>query len=230
MQATYGDMVKSNEALKKSLYERMMPCILEGRALPMDIVNLAVSRASNRNNSELWEWERNLGVACALYRGFHHPERQPNLNKRREYAMSLDMKYTGRDYLFGRLLAVAEMIEEMAISIAGEKSRTTHASRLMQRFAHHPVSTWQSIREALTPYQQRLRVKLPPLEAAYNRLLDDICDAFTREDFSSKDKLSGEYLLGFHCQRKWLREHKLEKGVWVTKSEIELTTNEGEQQ
>ncbi len=47
---------------------------------------------------------------------------------------------------------------------------------------------------------------------------------------SSKDKLSGEYLLGFHCQRKWLREHKLEKGVWVTKSEIELTTNEGEQQ
>lgn len=232
LQAAYGDVVKSNEELKKSLYERLMPCILENRPLPVDLVTLAISRASNRNNSEHWEWERNLGVACALYRGFHHPERQPDSNKKREYAMSLDEKYTGRDYLFGRLLAVAERIEEMAISIAGEKNRTTHASRLMQRFSEHPASTWQNIREALLPYQQRLRAsKYSPLGDAYNRLLDDISSSFEREDFSSKGKLSGEYLLGFHCQRKWLQDHKLEKGLWVSKAQEEkLFENEGEEQ
>lgn len=231
LQAAYGDVVKSNEELKKGLYERIMPCILEGRALPIDIVNLSISRASNRNNSEHWEWERNLGVACALYRGLHHPERQRDSKKRREYIMSLDLQYTGRDYLFGRLLAVAEQIEEMAMIVASEPSRTTHASRLMQRFADRPASTWLNIHKAMTPYRQRLRAKRPPLESAYGKLLDDISSAFTPPDFSSEKRLSGEYLLGFHCQRKWLREHKLEKGIWVAKSEeAELTVNEGEQQ
>lgn len=230
LQATYGDVVKSNEELKKSLYERIMPCILEGRALPYDLVNLAVTRASNRNNSKDWEWEQNLGVACALYRGFHHPERQPDSSRRRNYLMSLDTEYASRDYLFGRLLAVAEQIEEMAMYIAGEPSRTTHASRLMQRFSDRPSSTWLTIENSLSPYQQRLRVKRPYLEAAYKRMLDDILDMFSQIDFSTDKRLSGEYLLGFHCQRKWLRDHKLEKGQWVAKTseEPELIVQEGE--
>lgn len=232
LQATYGDVVKSNEELKKGLYERIMPCILEGRALPYDLVSLAVTRASNRNNSEHWEWERNLGVACALYRGFHHPERQPDTSRRRTYSMSLDTEYASRDYLFGRLLAVAERIEEMAMFAAGEPSRSTHASRLMQRFSDRPASTWLNIENALGPYQQRLRVKMPPLEAAYKRLLDDIADIFDLNDITIDKRLNGEYLLGFHCQRKWLREHKLKEGKWVAKTpeEPELTIQEGDQQ
>ncbi len=230
LQATYGDVVKSNEELKKSLYERIMPCILEGRALPYDLVNLAITRASNRNNSKDWEWERNLGVACALYRGFHHPERQPDSSRRKNYLMSLDTEYASRDYLYGRLLAVAEQIEEMAMYIAGEPSRTTHASRLMQRFSDRPASTWLTIENSLSPYQQRLRVKRPHLEAAYKRMLDDISDKFNTNDFSTDKRLNGEYLLGFHCQRKWLRDHKLEKGQWVAKTseEPELLVQEGE--
>ena len=143
--------------------------------------------------------------------------------------MSLDTECTSRDYLFGRLLAVAERIEEMAMWAASEPSRSTHASRLMQRFSDRPASTWLNIRNSLVPYQQRLKVKLPSLGEAYNRLLDDISDAFTNSDFISDRRLSGEYLLGFHCQRKWLREHKIEKGQWVVKKadEIATTVSEG---
>ncbi|MEH8016162.1 type I-C CRISPR-associated protein Cas8c/Csd1 [Rheinheimera muenzenbergensis] len=242
LKAAYGSIVDSNKELRKNLYERLLPCIADGRPIPRDIVDLAIQRASNRNIkrlkdqystpvSELNAWMNDLAVACSLYRGFHHPERQPDSNKRRNYIMSLDMQCASRDYLYGRLLAVAERIEEMAMIAASEPSRSTHASRLMQRFADRPASTWVNIREALVPYQQRLRAKLPPLEAAYNRLLDDISDAFDRDDFSLIKKLSGEYLLGYHCQRKWLREHKLEKGQWVSKSveEPELTILEGEE-
>lgn len=241
LRAAYGNIVESNKQLRNSLNERLLPCISEMRPLPKDIVDLAVQRAGNRNikrlseqysnpSSEVNAWLNDLNVACSLYRGFHHPERQPDSSKRRHYKMSLDTQYSSRDYLFGRLLAVAERIEEMAMLAANEPSRSTHASRLMQRFSDRPASTWLNIRNALVPYQQRLRAKRPALEAAYNRLLDDICDIFAREDFSSDKRLSGEYLLGFHCQRKWLREHKLEKGVWVVKAsdEAELTNVEGE--
>jgi CRISPR-associated protein Csd1 len=100
----------------------------------------------------------------------------------------------------------------------------------MQRFADRPASTWLNIEKALVPYQQRLRTKRPALEKAFKELLDDICSTFEgRSEFSSETRLSGEYLLAFHCQRKWLRDHKLSQGQWVVKAadEAASTIQEG---
>lgn len=226
-EAAYGDILKSNVTLKKSLFERILPCIVDGRQFPRDIMDSAVRRASNRNNCEHWEWERNLGVACALYRGFF--SQHPNQNQRRQYAMTLEEDRTTRDYLYGRLLAIAETTEEMAMKVAKEKPRSTVASRLMQRFADRPFSTWLNIEKGIVPYQQRLKSNIAPLADAYKRLLDDVCAKFDIEEFKSKESLSGEFLLGFHCQRKWLRDFKLEKGKWVRKEENESNESDTEQ-
>lgn len=219
-QAAYGKQI--NDSLKKSTVERILPCIVEARPFPRDLVYMAIQRASNRSikrlseqysnrKSELRAWESDVSVACALYRGFS----KRNQNQGKEYEMALEENRTSRGYLYGRLLAIAERIEEMAMFVAKEKVRTTHASRLMQRFSDFPASTWLTIEKGINPYQQRLRNNIPPLEDAYKRLLDDVCDAFESDDFTSSGKLTGEYLLGYHCQRKWLRDHKLEKGKWV---------------
>ncbi len=216
-EAAYGDILKSNDSLKKSVIERIMPCIVDARPFPRDIMESAVRRTSNRNNCEQWEWERNLGVACALFKGFY--QRHPQQKLRREYNMALEEDRTTRDYLYGRLLAIAERIEEMAMIVADEKPRQTVASRLMQRFADRPYSTWLTIEKGIVPYQDRLKSKLAPLSDAYKRLLDDVCDAFDVEEFKSPQQLSGEFLLGFHSQRKWLRDFKLEKGKWVQKEQ-----------
>ena len=69
-EAAYGDILKSNEKLKKNIIERILPCIIDGRPFPEDVVISAVRRSCNRNNCEKWEWDRNIGVACALYKGF----------------------------------------------------------------------------------------------------------------------------------------------------------------
>ena len=133
--------------------------------------------------------------------------------------MALEQDNQSRDYLYGRLLAVAEKIESLALSFAGEKRLTT-AERYMQRFADRPATTWLNIEHALGPYQQRLKSKIGPLEAAYKRLLDDINYLFLPGDFILDNKLSGEYLLGFHCQRKWLTDHKFHEGQWVLKTQV----------
>jgi CRISPR-associated protein Csd1 len=49
-----------------------------------------------------------------------------------------------RDYLFGRLLAIAEKIEGHALYLAKE-TRATTAERMMQRFADQPAATWRII-------------------------------------------------------------------------------------
>jgi len=197
-QAAYGDILKSNDSLKKCLLERIIPCIIDGRPFPEDILTSAVRRVSNRYSGEHWEWERNLGIACALYKGFY--QRHPDENQRREYAMTLKEDNKSRDYLYGRLLAIAERIEEVALSIGGE-NRPTTAARLMQRFADRPSSTWRNIELGLQPYIQRLQSSRPGFLTNRKKELDEVTSAFQQGDFAKDKPLTGEFLLGYHCQR-----------------------------
>lgn len=197
--AAYGENVSDN--LKKKVIERLIPCIIDGQVFPRDLVDSCVRKATNRigyASDMQWLWEKNLGVACALYKGYH--QRHSDLNQRRNYAMALDENYHSRDYLYGRLLAIAERIEEVALNIGGEKRPTT-AARLMQRFADRPFETWRTIYKALDPYMQRLRVSRAGFLTNQLKELGVVNDAFAIEDFKSPAPLSGEFLLGYHCQR-----------------------------
>jgi CRISPR-associated protein Csd1 len=130
--------------------------------------------------------------------------------------MSLEADRKTRDYLYGRLLAVADRIESTALSYARE-NRDTTAARLMQRFSDRPFSTWRNIKTALVPYEARINSRTPGLLVGYKELLDEIHALFMSNDFVDDSRLSGEYLLGYHCQRKWLHEHKRKDGQWVLK-------------
>lgn len=211
-EAAYGNILKSNGKFKKSVIERILPCIVDGRPFPRDIMLSAVRRAANPNNSDKWEWQRNLGVACALYKGFYL--RHPQESERRKYRMALEEERTTRDYLFGRLLALAEKIEETALRIGGEQRPTT-AARLMQRFADRPFSTWRTIELALQPYMMRLQNNRRGFLVNRKKELDTVQALFYPDDFTSDKSLSGEFLLGYHCQRQaWLKqtdESKAEK-------------------
>lgn len=114
--------------------------------------------------------------------------------------MPLDENRTSRDYLFGRLLAVADILEERALHKAGEK-RATNAARYMQQFSQRPFRTWNQIHSALTPYIVRLGGAF-----YYKNLIAEIKSLFSPEDFTSDRPLSGEYLLGYYCQRQKLLE------------------------
>jgi CRISPR-associated protein Csd1 len=201
--AAYGENV--TDTLKKKVIERLVPCIIDGQPLPRDLLQSCVRSATNRNSyaSDMqWQWEKNLGIACALYRGYYH--RHPDSTQRRDYAMALEENYHSRDYLYGRLLAIAERIEEVALNLSGE-NRSTTAARLMQRFADRPYATWRNIELALQPYMQRLRVSRAGFLANRLKEIDAIISLFEPAEFTSKNPLSGEFLLGYHCQRQKFR-------------------------
>ena len=200
--------LKVDTKLLNATVERLMPSIIDGRPVPRDLVEQCVRRASNRVSLEPWEFEKCSGIACALYKGFYNE---------RGYTMALEEERCSRDYLYGRLLAVAEKLESMALYFADEK-RETLASRLMQRFADRPYSTWRTIETSLTPYKARIQTKASGLLAGYMELIDKICCLFVSDEFVQDHRLSGEFLLAYHCQRKWLNDHKRKDGQWVLKS------------
>ncbi len=191
-----------DEKLKKATIERLLPCIIDGRQIPVDLVNSAIRRASARVGMDHWEWERTLSVACALFRCYsnHTPNNSQQFNN---YTMALEIERTDRDYLYGRLLAVAEHIEEAALRISNEK-RETSAARLMQRFADFPFSTWRNLESALVPYKSRLQANRPGILIKMKNLSDEIHAGFQPGDFEKDQRLTGAYLLGYHCQRREL--------------------------
>jgi CRISPR-associated protein Csd1 len=209
-EAAFGNQLdgKSGEKLCKATVERLLPCIVDGQTLPHDLVLSTARRAANRfglprknRDGKVFEdeWEKCLGIACALFRGY-------STSQGKEYQMALEEERLTRDYLYGRLLAVADSVESFALTKA-ETNRDTTAARLMQRFADRPFSTWRNIELSLTPYKSRLKSSEKGAGFLWKRekLLDEIQCRFQGDDFTDDHALSAEFLLGFHCQRMALR-------------------------
>ena len=192
-EAAYGSNV--DDKLKKVTVARLLPCIIGEQKIPRDIVESTVRRASNRAGIEEWEWNKTLSIACALYK---------KLNEKEGYSMALDESRKTRDYLYGRLLAAADCLERFAL-FTSEKKRDTNSARLMQRFADRPCSTWKTIELSLIPYKARLGGRAKKYQDVIDKAM---CLFDPAEDFTSDKPLSGEFLLGYHCQREALKPKK----------------------
>lgn len=182
--AVYG--MQTDDKIIAHTVKRLLPCIIDGEQIPRDIVNSIVRRASNPQAMNEWEWEKTLSIACSVYKRMTGGK----------YEMVLEKKRNSRDYLYGRLLAMADLMESSALKSAGENRQTT-AIRLMQRFSEFPYATWKDIELALVPYASRLG----PKANYYMTKISGIMDMFEGDDFRNNSKLSGEFLLAYHCQR-----------------------------
>lgn len=129
---------------------------------------------------------------------------------------------TGRSYCFGRMLAIAERVESIALTVQ-EKNRPTAAMRLMQRFSVQPMATWENLEKALPPYWMRIQNNYPPLVGAYKDLIGQQMEVLHQTNGFTNATLDGEYLLGYHLQRRWLDQHQFKKGAWISKNAAEET-------
>ena len=230
-EAVYGKSL--SDTLKKQLYARLLPVIAGGISVPIpeDLVRQSFQAACNPNGCENWEWQRNIGVACALYKGWR--ARHHDLSQRRTYPMSLDTQNRSRDYIFGRLLAIAEHLERTALRIANE-TRATNAENYMQRFVMRPFHTWEQLETNLKPYKDRLRKDYPVrisekfvltspigfLNNRENEINQLICvlDDLKQEGCDLDKPLEPEFLLGYHSQKMAYRNKSNQPDQEVTET------------
>lgn len=119
--------------------------------------------------------------------------------------MALGKDCRDRNYLYGRLLAVADRVEYRTFDPEKDDSRTTNARRYMTAFSQRPYETWKVIEENLPPYYNKLKRSE---RLHYQRLMDEICQLFDVKSFSDNSRLDPLYLLGFHSQSHELKEYK----------------------
>lgn len=200
----------TNEIPVVKVMQRLIQCMLNGSKIPSDIEKLCIAKASNlltvkvSDNSKISTDQkdfitRNLRlqlveVACAIYK-YNHPEE--------DYKLELEKERPSRSYLFGRLLAVIQQEENAALKKMGE-NRETNAIRYMQQFAKRPLSTYQDLyQNKLKPYRRHLNSGLVEW---FDRIIQDISDLLNINNFATDEPLSGEYLIGYHCQLKFFRK------------------------
>ena len=122
-------------------------------------------------------------------------------------SMELDNECKDRSYIFGRLLAVAEVAEKVAMNNSADRS--TNATRLHGVFVNRPFSTWENLRSDLNTYLQRME---PGRREYYENLFEEIHCLFREEDLKEMNKpLDAMYLLGYYHQRRELRNRKTSK-------------------
>jgi CRISPR-associated protein Csd1 len=201
--AVYGEPKGENyNKIKKQARERLLHHIVCGQPFDRGWVSAAVTRVSqpfsydkSDGGWDRWRWENALSVTCAIARKYYN-------RKKEDFALELDRTCSDRDYLFGRLLALADKIESHARFIqkaVSDEKRPTNAVRYMSAFASKPLRTWKLIYDQLNPYIQRLNGA-----EWYQQQIDEIMSLFNAEDLNDRP-LDGKYLLGYSLQRRALR-------------------------
>lgn len=184
-EAVYGS--KADSRVKKELYTRLLPCIVEQKPIPKDIVATIVNRIKNpfSFSNSMESWEGTMNVACALISKLYEKE---------GYTVALQEENNSRDYLFGRLLGVAEVMERGVLNERDEK-RATNATRYFNAFSQHPARTWMVIRKQLTPYFERLGIG----STRYAKIIQQLEDRLAVEQMTD-DPLGPVFLLGYSSQ------------------------------
>ena len=193
--AAYGERVEK-ELMNRIIFKLYL-CIIDNRRIPKDVIESIIKRVLNPTAISKLEWEKVISIACSVYK---------RENIKEGYSMALDEKRCTRDYLYGRLLAIAYCLEKKALDKAEEK-RQTNAERLMRRFRDYPCETWTNIELSLNTSSLRLKDE----SECYKELISKITSMFNVDDFTNRKKLSGEFILGFHSQCEVLREKDLGK-------------------
>lgn len=121
----------------------------------------------------------------------------------------LNTDFKDRSYLYGRLLAIADVVEQGVLGANGQ-DRSTNARRYMSAFSQRPADTWKVIYVNLQPYLTKSNYRQKA-----QRLFDEINEKFDVTDSQLNSPLDGKFLIGYSQQRTdWYKSSK-------SKSEVE---------
>ncbi|MCI8389005.1 MAG: type I-C CRISPR-associated protein Cas8c/Csd1 [Clostridiales bacterium] len=186
-------MVVDNDKFFGESVQRLLRCVVDKAPLPKDVVMALAhkfSRPLTIGNTKNLIGIRNAAFAAVKkYRYEKYGE---------EWTLALDKECRDRSYLFGRLLAVAEKIEDATYN--DENRRVTNAERYQSIFVCRPFYTWKTLKGKLRPYKDKLKRDHYGWFVEYNKLLIEISDKIEWDDPNLNKGLSELYILGYYQQ------------------------------
>ena len=192
-------LLKADEKVVKKNIDRILPCIVQGKKFPKDMMYAAVRNAGSPLRFGGFNRNRILTSTCAVIIKCQHDY------GKEVFTMALNKESTDRDYLFGRLLAAAHNLEEYVNYKSGNGGRETNAMKFWSVYAQKPARTYQTIRERLQSYISKLS---SGSRNYYLELAEEIFDKLSETDSFNNEPLKENYLLGYYSQMEEFRNSK----------------------
>lgn len=209
--ATPGDRAETPAPLA----EAVVRSAFQGTPYPFELLEKAVERARAEIGKEEWtDWRRRDARAALVKAVLNRRKRvHPETCTYEEAKRDMDPNNSNPGYLLGRLLAVIERLQQLALGdvkatvvdrffSAASASPRTAFLRLLKNARHHA----QKVRD-----DDQRRGGARWLEAQ----IDEICDHFRPElgGFPAWLPLEeqGLFILGYHQQRHWLWKKKADR-------------------
>lgn len=191
----------SYKRFSKNVKKELIECMFGSHDLPSSLLWSAFHRVTRpMGYSSTSAWSRNFEIACSLWKKHFVQERTI-------VTMELDVTRTDRDYLYGRLLALADNFESGVLYRQGIlDTRPTNAVKLMSNFVAKPYSTWGNLWKQLTPYMKSSDSKTLYGVKRFQDDVDDVMALFQEGDYDNSDALSPLFLLGYSSQRRVLKQ------------------------
>lgn len=190
----------------RELYKRLLFCIVDGQALPRNIMMSAVHRAEfplsfqEKDSWSRYKWEACVKTTCALIQKFQM-DREAS-----EQTLDYRLHVACQDssYLYGRLFAVADAIERQARAKRDTNSASlpTHAIRLMKLFVQRPAETWKNLHMQLIPYLSILGEEQKA--GYYQKIIAQIEQTFVPEQRMQNQPVTEQFLIGLYAQNREL--------------------------
>lgn len=195
---------QKNEFLQVQ-YQLILTSLIEGRKIPSNIKKALTINIRNRQNYQA-TWDTLKFVALAVL-------------KEEEGIENIMLKEDRQDrsYLFGRLLALYEILEENCYEKGSE--RNTNAKKLWSAFVNRPFTTNARLRTLLIPYAMKMETsnqkrgiyfKISKTIEEVTSTLDEKCDCTTAE---INKPLSAAFIFGYDSQKRAIFSKKVEGDV-----------------
>lgn len=192
------------EKVRVNFLERLMECMLEGKPLPRDIMELGFQRIINPATFRYHLGNAHL-VVGSLIKKYEMDHGTQVVDQEGELISMSD-----RSFIYGRILAVYDQMESYAMKLRSEESssekagRPTNASRLWTAMIQRPQQTTMELQKRT----QYCRTYLLKSHKGYVVTLDKILgDLYTeiltlnKSDAVNNRPVNENFILGFYYQK-----------------------------
>lgn len=206
----FVSIADSKNKFKENWLTNLIPCVIEGKKIPLGIVQKSIENIRNRQRYNK-SWESVLAISCAVIRKYYLDYKGERKNE------MLDTSSQNRSYLYGRVLALLEYLEQQSLKdqMRGEQKsiRQTNAERYWNNYLRTPAKTLNFLIQRGRPYWDRVKKNKPQFYHIAQKELDE-CINLLGEIEQGKNKnrpLDEEFVFGYYAQRRALYQSKEDK-------------------
>ena len=206
MENNKGYMSCENKKLMRTSIERLIPCIIDSKKIPKDIMRASFNKLSNKRAFNK-SWNEALNIGCSLIKKdlYDYKDLMIYHNRLEE----VDFLKESRSFYYGRLIAIYEKVELDAIrGRTGDDGknggRITNADRLWNSMTRTPERTRFILENKIKPYMNILKRNSMGLYIFHDKLLTEITIKISELDESTNQNigpLNEDFILGYYYQK-----------------------------